>query len=381
MTRIQNFQKIIFQKTFRPQINGVLISDMTNIGYLTGFWGTYGRLIVTRKKVVLISDGRYAEVAKKVIQKISPSPSLAKRGRKDPSPFDKGGKMGISFVVLGQSKDFWKKLCVHLKIASLGFEAEHISVAHLKKMKKAFGRGVSLRPMENIVEKLRLQKELGEIRSLEKSAKINDRAFKKILPYLKTGVTEKEIAWIFERIAREKLGAEGLSFPPIIAFGKNSAIPHHHSGAMKLKKNMPVLIDAGVTYKKYCSDMTRCFFYGSPNAEWQNAFDLVQKAQQKGIELAISGNTCAKIDSEVRKIFGKQEKYFIHSLGHGVGLQIHESPSLSQKSKEVLKENMVITVEPGLYFPEKFGIRIEDVVLVQKKKNKILSRFPCEYKI
>ena len=125
--------------------------------------------------------------------------------------------------------------------------------------------------------------------------------------------------------------------------------------------------------------MTRCFFYGAPNSEWQNMFHLVQRSQKAGIELAVSGNKCAKIDVLAREVFEGQEKYFSHSLGHGVGLQIHEAPSLSQKSKDVLHEDMIITIEPGLYFPGKFGIRIEDMVRVQKKKSKIISKFPQNF--
>ena len=175
-----------------------------------------------------------------------------------------------------------------------------------------------------------------------------------------------ELAWKIKNIGHD-LGADDISFEPIVAFGPHSAIPHHHNTATKLKKGDTLLVDMGMKYKGYCSDMTRTFFFGKPSAQQQKVYELVLEAQEAGIKKIKSGVATKKVDEAARKALGNYEEYFKHSLGHGIGLEVHEMPSLSGRSTEILKENMIVTVEPGIYLDGKFGVRIEDMGRVTAK--------------
>ncbi|MBI5414915.1 aminopeptidase P family protein [Candidatus Peregrinibacteria bacterium] len=366
--RISNLRKKKFFLQPRQKLDALLVANLTNIGYLTGFWGSFGRLLITRKNTILISDSRYSERAKNLL-----------KNRRDKA-------MPCLYQEIDQEKDFWQKLAKKYRIHHLGYEASHVSVEQLAKLKKVFRtvetrHALSLHKTVHVVEQLRQQKSEEEIQLIQKAAKIADTSLEKTLSYLKIGITEKKLAWIFEKIAREELSADSLSFPTIVAFGKNSATPHHETGDAKLTKNSPILFDCGVKYKRYCSDMTRSFFFGKQTEKWLKTFQLVKKAQEEGMKLIRPGKKCSSPDLKAREVFGKDAKYFGHSFGHGVGIEVHESPSLSSKSFDKFQENMVVTAEPGLYFPGEFGIRIEDLMVVKKTGNVVLSRFPYEMSV
>jgi Xaa-Pro aminopeptidase len=232
----------------------------------------------------------------------------------------------------------------------------------------------------NIIEKIRSIKDTYEIMKMKRSGALNYRGYEYVLSILKEGITEKEVAWEYEKYCREN-GAELLSFDPIIAFGENSAYPHYRSGDKKLEKAMAVLIDCGATLEGYASDMTRVLFFEKENnmekyRSWKKDFDLVKTSYDIAFETAKIGVEFALLDEKVR-YFAKEngvEKYLRHSLGHGLGLEVHEFPRLSHSQKNIfIEENIFFTIEPGLYFPGKWGIRYENTILMTKDGPIVIS--------
>lgn len=343
--------------TFPENIDAMLLSSSVNVGYETEFWGSYGRVLLfpTGKKI-LITDSRYAEIAK-----------------------EKAQNGDFLFLELGKNPDFWKTLCAEHSILRLGIESEDISLARFETMKKGF-EGVDLIPVSEYCTPLRICKTSAEKKMIQKAASIADTALAYTVSCFSEGITEKELAWIFEKTAREQFGADALSFDTIVAFGSHSACAHHFPTDKKLEWNTPILIDCGVKYQHYCSDMTRCFWFGDTDipeyAEWKTTYDLVLQAQQEGITQMKKGNSISSAEKKAREIFSENEQYFIHSFGHGVGLEIHESPHVSAKNDILFEKDMVVTAEPGLYFPEKFGIRIEDLLYITDENPYYFSRFP-----
>ncbi|GAB4030159.1 MAG: Xaa-Pro peptidase family protein [Elusimicrobiota bacterium] len=231
------------------------------------------------------------------------------------------------------------------------------------------------REFSGLVSSLRLVKEGEELSHLKKACSIAAETFKQIKPKIKAGITEIEVAAEMEHMMRKK-GAMEKSFDLIVAFGENSALPHHETSSRKLKKNEPVLLDFGCVYGRYCSDITRTFFYGNPSDEFLKIYSTVEMAQKAGVAAAVAGRKGSQVDAVCRDLISAAGygQYFIHGTGHGVGLQIHEDPYLNTKGETVLKEGMTVTVEPGIYLYGKFGVRIEDTVLVGKKKSVPLTR-------
>ena len=222
---------------------------------------------------------------------------------------------------------------------------------------------------------LRLTKKGAELKAVRKACHIAAKAFDIIKPKIKEGRTEISVARELEHIM-QLMGATGPSFDTIVAFGPNSALPHHETSTRVLKKNEAVLIDYGCVYDFYRSDRTRTFFYGKADAEFKKVHAIVAASHRKGIKALKSGIKASTIDKICRnEIMDKgYGQYFIHGTGHGVGLEIHEEPRVNAKSKYVLKEGMVLTVEPGIYLNGKFGVRIEDTLLVKKNGYEILTK-------
>ncbi len=348
----------IFSEKQLKEADAFYISNRKNIGYLSGFWGSFGRIILCKSKEkiikILISDSRYSETAKKICE-----------------------EKNFEYIEITSKKDFWITLCKKYNITSLGIESEKITLAQFSSMKKSF-KNITLIETKGVVEKMRLIKDTQEIEYLRKAAEIGDECLKQTVKKFSEGITEKQLAWVFEKHAKEIFTVEDLSFDVIVAFGENSAIAHHSPTDKKLEKNMPILIDCGVKYKNYCSDLTRCFWFGEQAGkkfeEWKKIYIKVHEAQKLGIEQMKIGEKISSADEKARKYFSSDAKYFIHTFGHGVGLDIHESPVVSERNtKENFAEKMVITAEPGLYFSGKFGIRIEDLLVITKKGAKFLS--------
>ncbi|MBI4127079.1 aminopeptidase P family protein [Candidatus Peregrinibacteria bacterium] len=319
---------------------------------MADFSGSSGFLIMGKQNY-FFTDFRYREIAEK----------LAKNG----------ARLQFQFIELDKrTPEILKKIIGSSK--TIAFESEHMTVEELSRWKKRL-KGVKFTPLMDTIEELRKYKDDEEIAKLKKSQQINEDTLARVKKLLKPGITELEVAWKIKIIGHDS-GAEDISFEPIVAFQENSSTPHHQNTNRKLRKNELVLIDMGMKYKEYCSDMTRTFFFGKGAKEQLAIYDLVLNAQMAGIKAIRHGVKASTPDTAARKIMGKYEKFFGHSLGHGIGLDVHESPSLSSNSKDVLKENMIVTVEPGIYLKGKFGVRIEDMGRVTKTGYENFTKAP-----
>ncbi len=251
------------------------------------------------------------------------------------------------------------------KLKTLGLDFNH-TYSSIKKIKKEFPKISDISPL---IQTLREVKTPEEIKFMAKAASIANAAFKKIATKFHSK-TEAEVAAALE-YEMAKNGASP-AFPTIVASGKNAATPHHATTTKPLQKGFCV-IDFGANYNGYCSDCTRTIYIGKQSAKEKEIYTLVLNAQQQALNAVKPGMSCQKLDAIARNQLKMYKKYFIHALGHGIGVEVHENPTVSQKSKGKLKQNMVITIEPGIYIPNKFGIRIEDTVVVGDKPHVLTS--------
>lgn len=338
-------------KAYFQKFDAVLISSAINITYLTGYQGFSEIerecfLLITKDKNYLITDTRYSEELKKYT--------------KDFEILEIGS---IKFIY----NDF-QNILGSLKNKKIAIEKNDLRVNEFEMLKKH---------IKNIYEielsKLRLIKRSDEIENIKKACFITDLVFENVLKKIKLNISELEIAKEIE-IFIKKQNAD-FSFKPIVAFDKNSSIPHHHSDQTKLKKNQIILLDFGVKYNGYCSDMTRTVFYGKASSDLKKMYDTVLKAQEIAINKIKPKIKASEIDIAARNYI-KSNNYpdIIHSLGHGIGLVVHESPHLSPKSNDILNNGMVFSVEPGIYIPNFGGIRIEDLVFINNGKPELISK-------
>lgn len=331
------------------KIEAMLITHMPNIRYLCGFTGSAGVLLVGEKNV-LITDGRYTEQAKHEAQGakvvIAKGPALMEAARQ-----------------LARKS----KLCA-------GIEADHLTVALKNVLAKALPAGVRLKDTRGVVESLRMLKDAVEVAlmrdAIELGAELLPRAFRAIRP----GVSELRVAAEIEYGARRR-GAEGMSFETIVASGPRSALPHGVATEAPIPAKGFVVLDFGVILHGYCSDMTRTVHVGKAGAEERGLYGAVLEAQLASISAVRPGVTLEEVDGAGRSVLKKArlDKYFTHSTGHGVGLEIHEPPRVAKGQTDVLKPGMVITIEPGIYLAGRCGIRIEDVVAVTERGYELLT--------
>jgi len=338
------------------KIQAVFITKVENIKFFTGFSGSFAQAILTKNKVYLLTDSRYELVAQKLC---SPQVTI--------------------IIIDDYEKDIQRILGRH-RIQQIGFEDTHLTVSQLKSFKKYF-KGVKLKALKNKLDLLRQIKTHEEIQLIQKSQEINEQALEEARKLITPGISEAELAWRIVDLGHG-FGAEDVSFYPIVAFGENSASPHSTPSQCKYKESDVVLIDMGFKYKGYCSDMTRTFLPQNLNLELINVYETVLKAQENCIANLRPGDKASHGDFLSRSIIEAAEygEYFSHANGHGVGLEIHEAPSLSSKVKHkdrnlCIQENMVVTVEPGIYLPGKFGVRIEDMILIGSERNQNLTGF------
>ena len=340
---IQKIQRSLKKKG----ISVALFSKPENVHYLCNFMGTNGCLLITTKKATLITDFRYFRSARKQLP---------------------------NNVEIYDQKDGLKKLMGRYK--AIGFEDQHLTVAQLRSLKKVLP-GVRLKPMSGLVEKLRTNKDQSEIRIMRKACQITDECLTRFIRTIKIGMSEDELEWQLLTIVR-KLGGDGFSFPPIIVFGKNTADVHHQKEPNRLRKGENILIDFGIQYKGYNTDITRVFFTRQLSFKQKKIYETVLEANQKAIAAIKVGRKLSKIDQVARDVINQAGfgDHFGHSTGHGVGLEIHESPTVSEKSTEVIQPGMIFTIEPGIYLDNIGGVRIEDMVYVNEKGGvEVLSKF------
>ena len=332
-------------------LDGFIVSSSPNTTYLTQFPNSDAYLLAAASGLTYFTDSRYTREAQKRLKGIAQIKDIK----------------GSAFKAIAES-------CTDLGLKRIGFEERHLPYAEYKRIKKGLYPGAYLIPTHGIIEELRQVKSAQEIAKIRKALEITALAIEFIKDFIRPGVKELEIAAELERFIRYQ-GAMGSAFDIIVAFGDNSCHPHHLPTTRKLTPNELVLIDVGVDYLGYKSDLTRVFFLGKINSLARRIYEIVLKAQAMAIKKIKPGARASLVDAASRKYIAAKGygKYFVHSLGHGVGINIHEEPSISSKSEDILKEGMVFTIEPGVYLPGKFGIRIEDMVLVTKKRCEVLS--------
>lgn len=316
-----------------------LITDEFDRRYHSGIVNSEGYVVKTQQETVYFADARYFYALKEKLKNSTVKAKLFK---------------GFSSIKEYLEKNGIKTLCIDYNATTLTQYETY----------KSFGVEV-VNGAKKILD-CRKAKNQTEIDSITSACQIAKDAFDYILPFIKEGVSERSIKNRLERFMK-KSGAEKPSFETIVAFGENSAVPHHETGETKLKKNQAVLLDYGCVVNGYCSDITRTIFYGQPTKAFKEAFYNVAGANLLAFDRARDGIKTKELDALVREYFSRLgvEDKFTHSLGHGVGLQIHEEPYLSKKGDGALKENYVFTIEPGLYFDGEFGVRIENTVVIK----------------
>jgi len=334
----------------RRRIDLFLCSRMTNIRYLCGFTGSAGVLIISPDGVTLVTDGRYAEQSRREVRDAE--------------------------VLISDRK--WTEVARRVRRARpsrVGFESRHLSV----ELFRILSRGVEEKwvALPDPVEGLRMRKDEGEIRAIEAAAVTASGALLAVLSGGYKGRTESEVAADLER-EMKALGAEGTSFRTIVASGPRSAMPHAAPSSARIRGAGPVIIDFGALRGGYCSDETVTLFPSLPPPALGKAYDAVRRAQEAGIRAIRPGIPCRDVDARVRESLDRSGylKYFVHSTGHGVGLDIHERPSLAPRSKDRLSEGMVVSVEPGVYLPGVGGVRLEDMVRVAGMRGERITYLP-----
>ena len=332
-------------------LDGLLVSLPANISYLTESLSRDAYLLVSLKGNIYFTDSRYTEEAKVFL--------------KDNALFRECN--GLVFKHITEA-------ILSLGLERIGFEERHLPFAEFTKIKE-YSRGkFNLIPTHSIIEDKRQIKDSQEIIKLRKATRITALALEYIKQFLIPGVKEIEIVAELERFIRYQ-GASASAFEIIVASGPNSSQPHHLSGERKLKNNEPVLIDLGVDYQGYKSDLTRVLFLGKISTLVRKVYEIVLKAQELAIKRIRPGAEMAEIDRVAREYIAAQGYggYFTHNLGHGFGLEVHEAPHISGREASAIKPGMTFTVEPGIYLPGKFGIRIEDMVLITTKGCEVIS--------
>ena len=349
-------------------VEGFLISNQENRFYLSGFFEkdisfveSSGMLLITRSDQFLITDFRYRDMAK------------------EEAPL---------FDIVVYEKSLPGAICDlvdDLRVNVLGVEKDYITLAFFEELEKNFsekGLHVEFSFFSGVVEDMRAVKDDLEIELMIKSLELAEEVMGAVSPLLKRAISEKDLAWVIEKNIREK-GAEELAFSPIVASGPNSALPHARPTARVPKKGEPIIIDMGARLKGYCSDITRTFFIGKIPAEWEKIYELISVAQKAAQESIKPGMETTEVDRVARQIIedAGYGAYFGHGLGHGVGLSVHERPGLRKQKPVPIKENMIVTIEPGIYLPGKGGIRLENMVLVTKEGGKLLNKIKVPHLI
>ena len=336
------------------RLDALLVTHLPNVFYLCGFTGSAAALLLTEEAAILFTDGRYTAQARAEV-------AGAKIKIVDKSPLVAAGEWLASHAAKRSS-------------TRLGIEADHLTFAGYRRFAKLAGSAFRLRPAPPLVAQARMLKDKDEIHRMRAAATLGASLFDTALATIRPGVKETAVAAEMEYAAR-KAGADGMSFSTIIASGKRSALPHGQASDARIPANGFVVCDFGVILSRYCSDRTRTVFVGRPTTQARRLYEAVREAQQAALDAVRPGRSVAEVDRAARKLLKKQglAKYFTHSAGHGVGLEIHEAPRIATGQTDILRPGMVITVEPGAYIPGQWGVRIEDMVVVTEQGCEVLA--------
>ncbi len=334
------------------QAAAAAFSQLSNIRYLTGFSGSSAVVLLSAKETILYTDPRYELQAAQ----------------------ETGGRVK---VVRGP---LWPEVVKSVKqrrLTQLGVEAEALPQAEYARIGEQLGRGVRLSDVSGLAERLRAVKDAGEIEAIRRSVEVCDRAYLETVKQIRVGISEREIAAELEYRMR-RLGAERPAFETIVAAGARSALPHAQPTGSRVRADQLVLVDMGASLEGYASDMTRMSHTGRPTSATKRLYAAVLEAQLAALDAVRPGATCAGVNRAARKMLQRHgyAEFFVHSTGHGLGLEIHEAPRIGRRVKEALEQNMVITIEPGAYIPGRGGVRIEDTVLVTARGAEVLTAVP-----
>ena len=327
-------------------------SDQESLYYLTGFTGE-GGLVLTQDKILLITDSRYTEQTKREV------PDLP-----------------VYIVKKGYEEEI-AQVINDLGITRLSLSSRRMSHYLVNKLGNAVTAQIV--PQDDPVGELRKIKDSDEILRIREATRVTEESLQELLSEVKVGVTERHLALRLEWLMRTR-GAERVAFDLIIAAGENTALPHYQPGDRKLREGDLLLCDIGAQVNHYCSDMTRVFSVGEPTQQAKELYDLVLRANRTGVAALKPGASGKEVDAAARDVIAAagHKEHFGHGLGHGVGLEVHESPRLSPLSKDTLQPGMVVTVEPGVYLPGFGGVRIEDLLVVTENGYESITSFPRE---
>jgi len=352
MTRAHSQRRRQVARALRQRgLDSLVVTHPPNWFYLTGFTGESGALVVEKERATLLTDGRFTVQAREEARGVRVA--LVK---------------GALFAAVGE----WLR---QRGLRRIGFDPYQLSLARWNELSK--GAGAKCRTIEagGIPEGLRSRKDAQELAQMRKAAVLAGEVFEAVLPLVRPGVREIELAAELEHQMRRR-GAKGPSFETIVASGKRSALPHARPTSRKLRKNELVVLDLGVILGHYCSDMTRTVYVGRAPRRIREWYQAVREAQEAGVAAVEAGITCGEVDSAVREVLKSAglEEHFVHSTGHGLGLEVHEEPRVARGQQVRLQAGNVITVEPGVYVEGVGGIRIEDDVAVRATGHEVLTR-------
>lgn len=335
-------------------LDALLVTHLPNVRYLTGFSGTNGLCLIRRDKAYFLTDFRYEEQSHEEV---------------------KGMRIAIAKNSLFEEVE---KRKLFRGMRRVGIEGNYLPYAEYQKLKKTFKR-VRFVPQADLVESISAIKDEREIELITKAARISDKVFHQVLGLLRPGIRELEISAEISYLHKTS-GAERDAFETIVASGSRGALPHGVASEKRIRKGEFVTLDFGCVYRGYCCDITRTVAIGDPGRKLRQVYQIVCDAQVHAIEAAKTGMVAKELDKVARNYITKKGfgQYFGHSLGHGIGLQIHEPPRISSQSTYKLQQGNVITIEPGIYLPGLGGVRIEDDIVVTNGKSVVLNKAPKE---
>lgn len=352
-TRFETRRRKLASELAAKRIDDMLVTHMTHVRYLSGFSGSNGALLVSKDRTAAIAtDGRYTTQIAVEVPDIEATITRQLE------------KALLADVVAGHR---------------VGFEAHFVSVAQLERLREHCPEGVELVPVSGVIEEIRLYKDNLERTRLAEAAELATQALTELVEAggIRAGRSERDIAADLEYRMR-LLGAERPSFDTIVASGPNSAMPHHSAGERELAEGDLVTIDFGMHRLGFNSDMTRTFAIGEPSARLREIYEVTLAAQRAGVNASTPGTLLADVDAACRNVITEAGygDYFVHSTGHGVGLDVHEAPWAAKTGEGTLRENMTLTIEPGIYLPGEGGVRIEDTLLITSGKPRIITSYP-----
>ena len=353
----ENRQEISQKILDSHHLDGILFGSLENIRYLCGFTGSDGALVLARKESFFLTDSRYWTQADEEVK-------------------------GSQIVHYKKKMEGIFSLLSDLRLKRIGFESAALSFSAFQFLSEKLGAGAKLVPLEDEIKNLRAVKDAHELSLIRNAIDISSDAFFHVTEILKEGVVEREVALEMECFMK-RAGADALGFDIIIASGKRSALPHGKASGKRIEKGDFILIDFGSGFQGYHSDQTRTVICGSPSSEQQKVYQIVKEAHDKAMEKVRPGIPAGEVDGAARdhirnKGYGE---YFGHGTGHGIGLAVHEDPAINSENKGPVQEGMVFTIEPGIYLPDRGGVRIEDMVLVTAHGAEALTYLPTEMKV